>query len=219
MGRSRTAPLLVTGVTVIAGALLVVATPGSTIRSGQREPAAAPVSRVHPPRSAALHTPAPASSPVPTTTAARGPGYLLGPSGEPVPTGPAEWPPRRFEPPETPQGNPLYALPRAQATAVWSPPKSTGPPAPAPEGGWSAAAVAPAAVAVASKAAVVVPAVRAAQAIPPAAAPGTQDPGSNGYLVVGSVLLLAGGGLIVLARGIEAARPRRRRRGTHRRIA
>lgn len=219
MGRSRTAPLLVTGVTVIAGALLVVATPGLTARSGPGDPAAAPVSRVHLPRSTELRTPAPASSPVPTTTAARGPGYPLDLSGDPTPTqtGPAEWPPRRFEPPDSPVGNPRYALPQAEATAVWSQPKSTGPPPPSPEGGWSAAAAVPAAVA--AKSAAAAPAVRAAQAVAPVATRGTQDPGSNGYLVVGSVLLLAGGGLIVLARGIEAARPRRRRRGAHRHIA
>ena len=278
MGRSRTAPLLVTGAALI-GALLVVVIPGVTARCGSCDSVASPDSRAHLPGSTALRTPAPAYSPVPTTTAARGPAYPASHLG----TGllPADWgPPRSIEPPETPQARgPAYALPVPLRDDGWGPPKSTGPPSPSPEGGWSAAAAIPGAIgarpgtaqpgaaqpgaaqpgaaqpgaaqpgqaqpgqaqpgaarpgagagqadAAQAGAGQAAPALTAAPlgrprqaAVPfaPFADPDGGDPGSDGYLVVGAVLLLAGGGLIVLARGIEAARPRRRR-GAHRHTA
>jgi hypothetical protein len=208
MGRSRTAPLLVTGVTVIAGALLVVVTPGETARLGMYGLAALPDSYAHLPWSTALRTPAPESSPVPTTNVTRGPAYLALTDS----SGPVEWPPRRIEPPAVPAAipgaaAPAYAMPVPRGTDAAGPriPKTTGPPPPTPEAGWSPA-----------------PAwdrsAGAARVAAPEATPGTEGTGSDRYLVVGAILLLAGGGLIVLARGIEAARPRRRRRGAHHRI-
>jgi hypothetical protein len=213
MGRSRTAPLLATGAALLASALLVVVIPGVTARSGALKPAVTPGLRAHLPWSTALRTPALSSSPVPTTTAARGP--VNSPR-------PADWgPPDRFEPPAAPESGVRYALPVPVAGDGWGPPKSTGPPGPAPERvpGWATGRRTANAHPVdhPMRQAAVPPAARPQQAIAPLvpfAAPG--DSGSDGYLVIGAVLLLAGSGLIVLARGIEAARPRRRRRGAHR---
>jgi hypothetical protein len=236
MGRSRITPVLVGGAAMVAGALLVLVSPGVTARPGMLSSAALPDLCAGQPGSTALRTPAPAYSPVPTTNVARGPAHRPAAAqacptdtGTPTVLPPTEWPPRRIEPPTSPERAPLYALPLPYSTGVWGPPKSTGPPSPEPESDWSIAparagsGVASAGAAAggtrAHQVAAAAPLSQPRQAAAPAAVPGTPDAGSDGYLIVGVVLLLAGGGLIVLARGIEAARPRRHRRhGAHRHV-
>lgn len=187
MERSRIASLLGVSAVLMAGVLFAAAPSGSAAPRASSPQCPPGVILCFPwSTTAPAPPPRPPSRPVPTQTVTHGPTH----SSAPVVTAP---PPRTAAAPSR----------SAAAAATVAPQDSPGTPAATGSAGWSQA-----------PAARVEPALGAPYLTDPAAAlarAGT-DHSPSGYLLVAMLLLVAGAGMIVLARGIKPARAG----GTHR---